>query len=104
MTAAPHPLPPEATLLSPSKITTPHSSFLPPPAPSLSIPTAELTDPDGKLLIDYFATSPDLRFSLKQWLPKEYAAGTCPGVECKAGIRLSDHTGVLAEILSRFAH
>jgi Endonuclease/Exonuclease/phosphatase family len=57
-------------------------------APPLSLPTAELTDPDGKLLIDHFATSPDLRFSLKQWLPKE----------SEAGIKLSDHTGILADI------
>ncbi len=59
----------------------------------LSIRTAELTGPDGKLLIDHFATSPGLQFSLKRWLPKE----------SDAGLRLSDHTGILAEILPSFA-
>jgi hypothetical protein len=62
-------------------------------APPLSIPTSNLMDPDGKLLIDHFATSPDLRFSLKQWLPKE----------SDARLRLSDHTGILAKILSKLA-
>lgn len=58
----------------------------------LSIPTANLTGPDGKHLIDHFATSPNLRFSLKRWLPKESAAG----------LRLSDHTGILAKIQTSF--
>ncbi len=55
----------------------------------LKIPTSNLTDPDGKLLIDHFAISPDLRFSLVGLLPKESAAG----------LRLSDHTGIVVEML-----
>lgn len=57
-------------------------------APPLSIPTAHLTDPDGKLLIDHFAISSGLNFSFRRWLPKV----------SDTGLKFSDHTSIVAKL------
>lgn len=70
--------------------------------PPLSIPTANLTGPDGKLLIDHFAISSGLNFSFSHWLPKA----------TDSGLKLSDHTGMVTKLtqstslqfLSKFEH